>query len=87
MFGVNHCVFLNRDGGGGQLLGVSGVVEGGGKEPLRGESLCGKESTQNDPMNIWSLAADCVWALSTHNVENTLQHGKPPQFSWVRADS
>lgn len=68
---VNHCVILSRDGE-RQLLGVSVLVKGGGKEFERGEkraaSLCSKVRAQRDPMNIWSSAADCVWALSPHNV-------------------
>lgn len=46
-------------------LGVSVGGGGGGEAFARGE---GRAATQRHPMNIWSSAADCVWALSTHNV-------------------
>lgn len=68
---VNYCIFLSRDGE-RQLLGVPVVVEGEVRSLWRGEgraaSLCSEMRTQRDPMNIWFLAADCVWALNTHNV-------------------
>lgn len=46
-------------------LGVSVGEEGEVRRLLGGE---GRAATQRHPMNIWSSAADCVWALSTHNV-------------------
>lgn len=64
MLKVNHCVFLSRDGE-RQFSGCFCGGGGGGEAFARGE---GRAATQRHPMNIWSSAADCVWALSTHNV-------------------
>lgn len=42
-----------------------GFVRGEGRSLA---SLCCEVMIQKGPMNIWSFAADCVWALNTYNV-------------------
>lgn len=71
-----------------------GRGEGFERGERRAANLCSKVRTHRDPMNIWSSAADCVWAPSAHtmsHLEGTLcqtldNHEELPQFFWVSPD-